>query len=83
MPGAQEELSPVPPDADGLYTILQKYDYLMIRPPLADVDKAIEFSPDALRLNESIMELLKTGKLLIFDRTSDGQISILRIVPET
>ena len=30
-----------------------------------------------------LMELLKSGKVKIHNTTSDGQISILRIVPET
>ena len=61
----------------------KEYDYLIIRPPQTDVDKGIEFIPEAVKINNMLIELLKMGKLTIFHTTSDGQISILRIVPET
>ena len=83
MPGFQEKLTPVPATADALYEVLKEYDYLMIRPPLADVDKGIEFVPQAVELNSRLFELLGQGKVAVSHRTSDGQISILRIVPET
>jgi hypothetical protein len=82
-PGFQEKLTPAPQDADALYVFLQNYDYLVIRQPLTDVDKAVENSPDAVKLNELILELLRQGKVEPFRWTSDGQLSILRIVPET
>ena len=81
MPGFQERLTPVPPDAEALYAFLLRYDCLMIRPPLADVDKGIEFAPDAVRLNGMIVELLRQGRLAVHRRTSDGRVSILRVVP--
>ena len=83
MPGFQEKLTPVPPDAGSLYAALLEYDYLMVRLPRSDVDKGIEFVPDAVRLNGMMMELLTAGKLAVHRRTSDGKVSILRVVPET
>ncbi len=81
-PGFQEKLTPAPQDPDTLYAFLQNYDYLVIRQPLTDVDKAVENSPDAVKLNELILELLRQGRVEPFRWTSDGQLSILRIVPE-
>ena len=83
MPRFQEKLTPVPGSSMELYAILKEYDYLIIRPPRTDVDKGIEFIPEAVKINDMLISLLKTGKLTIFHTTSDGQISILRIVPET
>lgn len=83
MPGFQEKLTPVPENSAGLYAVLKDYDYLMIRPPQKDVDKGIEFIPGAVKLNQMLFELLRQGRAEISHRTSDGQISILRIVPET
>jgi hypothetical protein len=62
---------------------LQEFDFIIIRPPQKDVDKAIEFVPEAVKINGMLMELLKAGRLKIHSTTADGQISILRIVPET
>ncbi len=81
-PGFQEKLTPVPENCTLLYEVLRDFDYLIIRQPYTDVNKAVEFVPDATRLNELILELLRTGKLEPFRWTSDGQLSILRIVPE-
>lgn len=83
MPGFQEKLTPVPESAGKLLAELKNFDYLLIRPPQKDVDKGIEFIPQAVKLNGFLLELLKSGKLTLHSRTSDGQISILRIVPET
>jgi hypothetical protein len=83
MPCFQEKLTPVPKTPEELYAELKAYDYLIIRPPQKDVDKGIEFVPGALELNNLLLELLKSGRAAIHSRTSDGQISILRIVPET
>lgn len=83
MPGFQEKLTPVPESADALYAELKDFDFLIVRPPATDVDKAIEFVPEAVKINEFLLELLKRGKLAIHSHTSDGQLSILRIVPET
>ena len=83
MPGAQEKFTPVPADAGELYRKLQEFDALLFRPPLKDVDKAVEFAPGAVEINAMIFELLKNGKLTILSTDSNGQILILRIVPET
>jgi hypothetical protein len=83
MPRFQEKLTPVPLKSEELYAVIKEYDYLIIRPPATDVDKGIEFIPEAVKINDMLIELLKMGKLTIFHTTSDGQISILRIVPET
>ena len=82
-PGFQEKLTPVPETAGELYAVLRDFDYLLIRPPSSDVDKAVEFIPGALQLNGMILELLRQGRLTLHRCTSDGRMSILRIVPET
>ena len=74
---------PPPASAAELYRQLQEFDFLLVRPPLKDVDKAIEFSPGAVEINAMIFELLKAGKLTVYRTGESGQIMILRIVPET
>jgi len=83
MPGFQEKFTVLPANAAEFYRQLQDFDCLLVRPPLKDVDKAIEFAPGAVEINAMIFELLKTGKLTIHRTDSSGQIMILRIVPET
>ena len=83
MPRFQEKLTPVPANSTELFKALQEFDFIIVRPPQKDVDKGIEFVPEAVEINNMLIELLKMGKLAIHSRTSDGQISILRIVPET
>ena len=79
----QEKLTPVPANSAELFAVLKEFDFIIVRPPQKDVDKGIEFVPEAVKINDMLMALLQNGRLQIHNTTSDGQISILRIVPET
>ncbi|MBE6377837.1 MAG: O-antigen ligase family protein [Lentisphaerae bacterium] len=83
MPRFQEKLTPVPANSAELFAVLKEFDFIIVRPPQKDVDKGIEFVPEAVKINDMLMALLQNGRLQIHSTTSDGQISILRIVPET
>lgn len=83
MPRFQEKLTPIPENSTELFKALKEFDFIIVRPPQKDVDKGIEFVPEAVKVNDMLIELLKNGRLKIHSTTSDGQISILRTVPET
>ena len=76
MPHFQEKLTPVPDDAQEVFRELAKFDYLIIRIPSSDVDRAPEYDDELNKLYVHIHQLLREGKL---ETLPDPEITILRV----
>ncbi len=77
MPHFQEKLTPVPDSAGELFRELAAFDYIIIRIPTSDVDRAPEYDDELNKLYMHIHQLLREGKLEVLP---DSEMTILRVV---
>ena len=77
MPHFQEKLTPVPDSAGELFRELAAFDYIIIRIPTSDVDRAPEYDDELNKLYMHIHQLLREGKL---EALPDSEMTILRVV---
>lgn len=77
LPHFQEELTPLPESPAKLFETLKKFDYLVIRIPSSDVDRAPEYDDELNKLYAMLQQLLNQGKL---EAQPDSEMMILRVV---
>ena len=77
LPHFQEKLTPVPDSAGELFRELAAFDYIIIRIPTSDVDRAPEYDDELNKLYMHIHQLLREGKL---EALPDSEMTILRVV---
>lgn len=77
LPHFQERLTPLPETPEQLFEELKIFDYLVIRIPASDVDRAPEYDGELNRLYTMLQQLLDAGKLAALP---DSEMMILRVV---
>ena len=77
MPHFQEKLTPVPEHAGELWETISKFDYIIVRIPTSDVDRAPEEDGELNKLYLHIHQLLRQGRMQL---VSDSEMTILRVV---
>lgn len=77
LPHFQEQLTPLPETPEKLFETLKKFDYLVIRIPSSDVDRAPEYDDELNKLYAMLQQLLNQGKLEVL---TDSETMILRVV---
>ena len=77
LPHFQEQLTPVPDDTEKLWEKISRFDYLIIRIPTSDVDRAPEYDDEINKLYLLIHRLLRQGRLQMLP---ESEMTILRVV---
>ena len=77
LPHFQEKLTPVPEHAGELWETISKFDYIIVRIPTSDVDRAPEYDGELNKLYLHIHQLLRQGRMQL---VSDSEMTILRVV---
>lgn len=77
LPHFQEQLTPVPDDTEKLWETISRFDYLIIRIPTSDVDRAPEYDDEINKLYLLIHRLLRQGRLQMLP---ESEMTILRVV---
>lgn len=78
MPHFQEKFSPVPDDENKLLAEYKKFDYIITRLPVSDVDRAPEYDAELTKLYTLTGKLVNQGKLFPLP---GSQMMILRTGP--